>query len=80
MNALEFSTKIKHGIIKLPSNYENEYENVQAKVIILFEKKEQRVSQKEAIKKAFDKMKGSEIFADIQNPVEWQKQLRNEWE
>lgn len=32
------------------------------------------------IKKILDSAKGKELFKDIKDPVEWQKEIRKEWE
>ena len=80
MNVLEFSTKIEHGIIKLPKQYEA-YDSVYARVIILVDKPLPiEVSSKDKLREAFKKMEGVAMFKQIENPTEWQKQERNDWE
>ena len=80
MNVLEFSTKIEHGVIKLPKQYE-EYDSVYARVIILVDKPLPiEVSSKDKLREAFKKMEGVAMFKQIENPTEWQKQERNDWE
>ena len=37
-------------------------------------------SKKEKLFKAFKKAQEAELFKDIEDPVEWQKKLRNEWD
>jgi hypothetical protein len=32
------------------------------------------------IKKILDSAKGKELFKDIKDPLEWQKEIRKEWE
>ncbi len=78
MNALEFSSKIEHGSIKIPKKYEEEYENAFARVIVLVEKPDDFLNKKNKLRLAFQKMKDVKMFEQIENPVEWQKQLRNE--
>ena len=80
MNALEFSSKIEHGAIRIPQKYEDEYENAYARVIMLVEKPDNFLVRKNKMRLAFQKMKDLKMFEQIENPVEWQKQLRNEWE
>jgi hypothetical protein len=80
MNALEFSSKIEHGTIKIPKMYEDEYENAYARIIVLVEKPDNFLIRKNNMRLAFQKMKNVNMFEQIENPVEWQKQLRNEWE
>ena len=38
------------------------------------------VSQYQKLKKNLDSIKKNELFKGIKDPVQWQKQLRNEWE
>jgi hypothetical protein len=38
------------------------------------------LSKKEAILKTLNKMKKEKMFSVIQDPVLWQKGIRNEWE
>ena len=80
MNALEFSSKIEYGTIKIPKMYEDEYENAYARIIVLVEKPDDFLIRKNNMRLAFQKMKNVNMFEQIENPVEWQKQLRNEWE
>jgi hypothetical protein len=80
MNALEFSSKIEHGTIQIPKRYKDEYENAFARVIVLVEKPDDFLIRKNNMRLAFQKMKNVNMFEQIENPVEWQKQLRNEWE
>jgi penicillin V acylase-like amidase (Ntn superfamily) len=79
MDALEFSTKIEDGIIRLPQQFEA-YENAFVRIIILSEKPKTLSKQKEKLKKAFKGMESVTVFQAIANPVKWQKQLRDEWE
>lgn len=79
MNALEFTTQIEKGIIHLPKEYD-EYANVNARVIILFDQPLKQETQKERLRGIFQKMEGKAMFRNIENPLIWQKGLRNEWE
>lgn len=79
MEALEFSTKIEDGIIRLPKQFE-EYENTVVRIIILAEKPRNFSNKKEKLRAVLKKMQSVDIFRSISNPVEWQKKLRNEWE
>ncbi len=78
MDALEFSTKIEHGTIQLPEKY-SDYGNAYVRVIILVDKPEQVLTQKEKLSLTFQKMKQKNMFRQIENPTEWQKQLRDEY-
>ena len=79
MNPLEFTAKIEHGIIHLPKEFED-YENAVAHVSITLETPEEKKTKKENLLKAFKKAQKAKLFAEIENPVEWQRELRNEWD
>lgn len=77
MDSLEFTTKIEHGVIRLPEEFE-EYENAVAHVTVTLDINE--TSQKEKLAALFAKMRGVKMFENIENPTEWQKKLRDEWD
>ncbi len=79
MNALEFSTKIEEGLIHLPKQFQ-EYDNTFVRIIILVETPQTHVSKKEKLLATFKKMHEHKLFSSIENPILWQKQLRDEWE
>ncbi len=79
MNSLEFTTKIEQGVIHLPKEYE-EYQNSVARVVITLETPEDKATKKEKLFTVFKKMQKADVFRDIENPVEWQRNLRNEWD
>lgn len=79
MNSLEFTTKIEQGVIHLPKEYE-EYQNSVARVVITLETPEDKAKKKEKLFAVFKKMRKVDMFRDIENPVEWQRNLRNEWD
>ena len=79
MNSLEFTAKIEGGVIHLPKEFE-EYENAVARVTVTIETSESEKAKKEQLFAVLEKMKEANMFQDIENPVEWQKKLRDEWE
>lgn len=79
MEALEFSTHIEQGIIRLPKEYEA-YHNAFVRIIILTEKSKIHHSKKEKLREVMIKMGEKNIFSKITNAVKWQKDIRNEWE
>ena len=79
MTALEFSTKIEHGAIKIPKKYGDTFENTYARVIVLTEKKSDD-TLKGKFRAALEAMKNVKMFQNIEDPTSWQKQLRNEWD
>lgn len=79
MEALEFTTQIEEGIIRLPKEFER-YSNIFARIIILTEKPLNLLSKKERLREVMLKMGEKNIFSKITNGVEWQKKIRNEWD
>ncbi len=77
MKALEFQTYVKNGVIKIPDNYPL-YNNRKVKVIMLLQ--EEVSNDKEELLEAFREIQKLDVFSEINDTVEWQKQLRNEWE
>ena len=79
MNSLEFTTKIEHGVIHLPKEFED-YDNAVAHVTVTLETDDYKKAKKEKLFAVLEKMQKSNMFKDIENPVEWQRKLRDEWE
>jgi hypothetical protein len=77
MNSLEFTAKIEHGVIHLPKEFE-EYENATARVTITLETPEDKKVKKDKLFAAFEKLAEANPFAEIENPVEWLRKLRDE--
>lgn len=80
MNALEFSTKIEKGLIKIPHEYK-ELDNSFVRIIILSDSDAliETSSKKERLKMAFKNLQKVKSLSDIENPSDWQKALRDEW-
>jgi hypothetical protein len=79
MNSLEFTTKIGRGVIHLPKEFED-YENAVAHVVVTLETPEESKAKKEKLFAAFKKAQKANLFRDIEDPVAWQKKLRDEWD
>ena len=79
MKALEFTTTINEGIIHVPEDMKS-YNNTTVRVLILADESENNGSNKEKIIMAINEMKKVNMFSEIDNPTQWQKKLRNEWE
>ncbi|MEZ4985016.1 MAG: hypothetical protein R2795_08290 [Saprospiraceae bacterium] len=79
MEALEFSTHIEQGIIRLPEEF-RAYSNAFVRIIILAEKPAPTLSKKEKLREIMLKMGEENIFSTITDAVAWQKEARNEWE
>jgi len=78
MEAIEFSAKIVNGAIQIPLKYSH-YPSENVRVILLF-KQIDFLNQKEKLENIFLKMKQMSLFSAIENPMKWQRNLRNEWE
>lgn len=78
MNALEFSTVIEHGQITLPDECKS-LENTLVRIIILSEKQFLKTNPKEKLKNAFKDLKNIKSFDKIENAIDWQKKVRDEW-
>ena len=79
MEALEFSTHIESGIIRLPKEF-SAYSNTFARIIILADKPLNLSSKKERLREIMLEMGQKNIFSKITDGVTWQKEIRNEWE
>lgn len=79
MTSLEFTTKIEHGVIHLPKEYE-ELDNSVAHVVVTVQSSEEKLAKKERLFAALKEMQKADIFRNIEDPVEWQRKLRDEWE
>jgi hypothetical protein len=79
MSLLEFTTKIEHGVIHLPKEFED-YENVVAHITVKLENSEEIKAKKDRLFAAFKKLAEVNPFAEIEDPVEWQRKLRDEWD
>lgn len=76
--AVEFTAKVKDGVIKLPERYKA-LANAFVKIILL--KKEQKLrSNKKEVIESLTKVQGKGIFSTIEDPVKWQREQRDEWE
>ncbi|MGB7208692.1 MAG: hypothetical protein WBD27_08530 [Pyrinomonadaceae bacterium] len=79
MNSLEFTTKIEHGVIHLPKEY-GELDNSVAHVVVTVQSSEEKLAKKERLFAALKEMQKADIFRNIEDPVEWQRKLRDEWD
>jgi hypothetical protein len=81
MLAVEFETHAKNGIIEIPEKYRAMVEG-ELKVIILKKEKKTKMSEKGKItqlKKLLKQIREKNIFQTIDDPVEWQRTIRDEW-
>ena len=57
-----------------------EYDNTYVRISVLVETPPTHISKKEQLLAVFKKMQQHNLFANIENHVLWQKQLREEWQ
>ena len=80
MQAIEFETYIRGGLIQIPPLYKH-LDNLKAKVIILFPMEVYNSNfDKEKLRNAFKNAHTRKVFKSITESVTWQKQIRDEWE
>ncbi len=79
MSSVEFTTKIEHGVIHLPKEFED-YEDKVAHVTVTLETPEDKKAKKDRLFAAFKKAQEAGLFSKIEDLVEWQRELRNEWD
>jgi hypothetical protein len=82
MRALEFNADIVNGLIVLPIKYRN-VNLKRSRIIILIEEEISDgivLEKKERLRKAFLKLQQVNPFRDITDPLEWHKNIRDEWE
>lgn len=81
MRAIEFKANIKNGMIEIPKRYRNLINRL-ARIIILTDEEEidsPPPLDKKAILAVITELNQRKVFADITDPVEWQRSLRDEW-
>lgn len=80
MKAIEFRAKIVNGIIEIPKKYRF-LTNQLARIIILTEDSELEdlTQDKESIQSILRELKTRQVFTQIQDPIAWQRSLRDEW-
>lgn len=78
MQQLEFKVQAKNGIIQIPSKFKK-YENAFLKILIQPAVKENQDMKKQKILQIVNQIKDKQVFKNICNPLEWQKELRDEW-
>jgi len=82
MRAIEFETKIQNGLIVLPQKYNN-FNVKRTRIIVLVAEDDDYsliLQKKERLRLAFKKLQEVNPFKNIIDVVDWQKQIRDEWE
>ena len=82
MWAVEFETHARNGMIKIPEKY-REMADGELKIIILKQREKESgipgESKNTNIKRLLEQIKAKNIFHTLQDPVEWQRTIRDEW-
>ncbi|HLP46610.1 MAG TPA: hypothetical protein VK469_11710 [Candidatus Kapabacteria bacterium] len=81
MLAVEFETHVKNGMIQIPEKYREMAEGL-LKIIILKQEQKTIVSSRNKcphLKKLLTQIRRKNIFQAINDPVEWQREIRDEW-
>jgi ABC-type thiamine transport system substrate-binding protein len=79
MKSVKFNVKIENGTIRLPKNL-REFDNCEAHVVVKVESSDDTAAKKERLFAAFKKLQEADVFRNIEDPVEWQRKLRDEWD
>ncbi|MBW8051787.1 MAG: hypothetical protein FVQ77_15915 [Cytophagales bacterium] len=82
MRTIEFETQVENGIIKIPKNITEDVNNKKVKILIKVDRDKNvqiNYNMKE-IEKLLKKIYAKNVFNSIENPVNWQKKIRDEWE
>ena len=79
MKSVEFKAKIENGTIRLPKDL-REFDNCEAHVVVNVESSDDIAEKKERLFAAFKELQEADVFRNIEDPVEWQRKLRQEWE
>jgi hypothetical protein len=80
MSVVEFSTKVRSGIIKIPEYMKNRLNGKNVHISIDWENEAISNFDIQQIESIIVLMKEKKVFENITDPSEWQKKLRNEWE
>jgi hypothetical protein len=81
MLAVEFETRVENGMVKIPVKY-REMMAGDLKIILLKPDKKAKVPGKAKtlqLKKLLNQIREKNIFGAITNPIEWQREIRDEW-
>ena len=76
MQAIEFKTQLKNGIVQLPASYQHWQEGKNIKVILLAEENTEKTA---TIKKASGINRHAGKIKLNQDPLEFQRAIRDEW-
>ncbi|HBX52427.1 MAG: hypothetical protein A2275_07815 [Bacteroidetes bacterium RIFOXYA12_FULL_35_11] len=79
MQAIEYTTNAQNGIITLQLPVKKK----EVRIIVIWDNEDENVAPRNydinALENLVCKAKDLNAFNPIKDPVEWQKQIRNEW-
>lgn len=76
---VEFTARIKNGIIKLPKRYKA-LANAMVKIILQKKEAEKPHVDKDNLIRLIVEIQEKGIFNSIKDPLRWQKEQRDEWD
>ena len=81
MRKIEFETQVENGTIIIPKNFNESLNNKNVKILIMVNSDaDVQVNYSlSKIENILKKINSKGIFSNIEDPVIWQKKLRDEW-
>jgi hypothetical protein len=88
MQAIKIATHIKNGVITLPLEYQHLNQDVEIIVlgehlednVLHIDEVEEKRKKKDRLFAALNRLHEIKAFREIEDPVKWQKEQRDEWE
>jgi hypothetical protein len=80
MRAYEINAKLKDGKVKIPDGILPKESGDVKLIVMINDEQSKKNYDPEKMKKVLDKMKKVKMFKNIEDPVEWQRKLRDEWQ
>lgn len=80
MKAIEFTAKIKNGVIQIPEKYKK-LANQLARIIVLTDEENTPQSPQniDAIQSILTQLRDKKVFSEVTDPISWQRSIRDEW-
>lgn len=80
MRAIEFTAKIKDGVIQIPEKYKK-LANQIARIIVLTDEENTTQSPQniDAIQSILTQLRDKKVFSEVTDPISWQRSIRDEW-
>lgn len=80
MQAIEFTSKIKNGVIEIPLKYKQFVGKIARIIVLTDDDAIQQTSQdRETIQSILQQLGERGVFKGISDPVAWQRSIRDEW-